>query len=97
MHGILTCITACMACSTRALAGRGSEVERHTTGIYVFTSRGPLQLVVMHAAVQWFGTRHSARSARALRAQLLVRVTSAWLPEAMFRCTRRTVEVALSP
>ena len=68
MHGILTCITACMACSTRALAGRGSEVERHTTGIYVFTSRGMLKSVVVHTAVQWFASLRRVEITRAIPA-----------------------------
>ena len=38
----------------------------HTVDIYGWTSRGPLQLMVLHAAVQWFASFRSVCRPRAI-------------------------------
>ena len=44
------------------------EWSSHTTGIYVFTSRGMLKSVVVHTAVQWFASLCRLEITRAIPA-----------------------------
>ena len=64
--------------------------------IYGWTSRGPLQLMVLQALVQWFATRRRAQSARARCAWRLVwrHVSNHELFEVVFACAWWAKDVA---
>ena len=72
-HDSLTHHAACGQ-HVRRMYSQALAVQCSTckVGNYDWTSRGPLQLMVVQAVVQWFPTRRRARGARARRAWRLV-------------------------
>ena len=71
MHSFMThSLTTRYGPHDRCMPSQAVEVEwsSHTMDFYGWTSRVPLQLVMVYAVVQWFATRRGVEFTRAVPA-----------------------------